>query len=337
MEALMQCTTAVLLSTLLAPAAAHAQSPAEPLARTDVAVSTGWLAADRSIEGSCCSSWSSGLHKGVSAGYYWTDHVKTEAGVANPGTTEAYGSFTERLANGAFRYTSERHRYEGTTFSIAQIYQFGRNATFHPFVVGGLDVERERDTIDRYVSTSSIGSETERVETSLRTRAFAGAGFKAYFSERAFFRGEARFAGVGSPTRMTWTAGVGVDLGRARRSPAQAEAHAPSAAPRAAEPPEVWRAYASRLPPGSVVDVTSAGGDHFIAALVAVDADGILLKPATRVAEPVRHVTFDRIETLALHDGPRPGARVGATLAGVGAGAGTFIVLLATAFSHFGG
>jgi opacity protein-like surface antigen len=337
MEALMQCTTAVLLSTLLAPAVARAQSPVEPLVKADVAASTGWLAADQSIEGSCCSWWSSGLYKGVSAGYYWTDHLKTEAGVANPGTTEAYGSFSERLANGTVRYTSERHRYEGTTFSIAQIYQYGRNATFHPFVIGGVEVERERDTIDRYVSTSSTGSETEHIETSMRTRAFAGAGFKAYFSDRAFFRGEARFAGGQSPVQMTWTAGVGVDLGGARGPAAAPEARAPRAAPRGAEPPDVWRAYVSRLPTGSLIDVTPAGSERFIAALVAVDDDGILLKPVTRVAEPVRHVAFDRLEALALHDGPPAGARVGATLAGIGAGVGTFTLVLMMLMSHFGG
>jgi hypothetical protein len=204
-------------------------------------------------------------------------------------------------------------------------------------VVAGVDVERERDTIDRFVSTSSSGSEDERGETSIRTRAFAGAGFKAYFSERAFFRGEARFAGVRSPTQMTWTAGVGVDLGGARRPAAAPEARTPRADPRGAEPTDVWRAYVSRLQTGALLDVTPAGSDRFIAALVAVDAEGILLRPVTRVAEPVLHVAFDRLETLALHDGPRPGARVGATLAGVGAGAGTFTLVLMMLFSHFGG
>ena len=333
----MRRTTAVLLSLLLASGVARAQSPADPLVRTDVAASTGWLAIDRTIEDTCCSSWSSGLHRGVSAGYYWTDHLKTEAGIANPGTTEASGSFSERLANGSFRYTSERHRYEGTTFSIAQIYQYGRNATFHPFVIAGVDVARERDTIDRYVATSSIGSESESVETSTRTRAFAGAGFKAYFSERAFFRGEARFAGIRSPLQMTWTAGVGVDLGGARHPAGAAEARAPRAAPRGAEPPDVWRAFVSRLPPGSLIDVTPAGSDRFMATLVAVNADGVLLKPVTRVPEPVRQVAFDRLEMLGLHDGPRPGERVGATLAGIGAGAGTFALVLMTLMSHFGG
>jgi len=332
----MQSTAAVFLFLMLFPAAVRGQSPVEPVSRGDVAVSAGWLAADRSTEGSCCSSWSAGLFKGVSAGYYWTDHLKTEATVADPGTTEGYENFSERLPNGTVRYTSERHRYDGTTFSIAQIYQFGRNATFHPFAVAGVDVERERDAIERYVSTSSIPSESERTETSIRTRAFAGAGFKAYFSERAFFRGEARFAGGGRSAQMTWTAGVGVDLGRGRPA-AAAQPRSPGAAPRGPEVPDVWRTYASRLPAGSLVDVTPAGGDRFVAAFAAADADGILLKPATRIAEPVRHVAFDRLEQLALHDGPRPGARVGATLAGIGAGAGTFTLVLLMLLSHFGG
>ena len=330
----MHCSATVLLFLLLVPAAVRGQSPVEPVTRADVAISTGWVAENRSIDdGSCCSSWSSGLFKGVSAGYYWTDHLKTEAGVGDPGTTEAYGTVTERLANGSLRYTYGRHYYDGTRLSIAQIYQFGRNATFHPFVVAGVDVDRERDAIDRYVSTASAGLEDERTETSIRTRAFAGAGFKAYFAERAFFKGEARFAGGRSLAQMTWTAGVGVDLGGARPAVAPEK----RAASRAPESPEVWRAFASQLRTGVLVDVSAAGSDRFVAAFVATDADGILLKPSTRVAEPVRHVAFDRLEMLALHDGPPPGARVGATLAGIGAGAGTFTLVLMTLLSLFGG
>ena len=329
-------STAAVFVVLLLPATVRGQSPAAPVARADVAVSTGWFAADRSLEGGCCSSWSAGLFKGVSGGYYWTDHLKTEAAAAAPGTTEGFSGSIERLANGSNRYTSERHRYEGAKFSIAQIYQFGRNSTFHPFVVAGVDIDRERDAIDRYISTSSSQSEDERVETSIRTRAFGGAGFKAYFSERAFFRGEARFGGGRRPDQMTWTAGVGVDLGGRRRPAAVAET-SPHAVPRGQEPLDVWRSYASQLKTGSLVDITPAGSDRFIAEFVAADADGILVKPATRIVEPVRHVAFDRLETLALHDGPRPGARVGAMLVGVGAGAGTFVILLMSALSHFGG
>jgi hypothetical protein len=357
MEALMGPTTAVLLFLLLIPTYVHAQSTTDPVSRADVTVSTGWFTADRPVQADCCSSWSAGLFKGVSAGYYWTDHLKSEGAFSAPGQTNAYGSSSERLANGSFRYTSERHSYDGPKFSIAQIYQFGHNSTFHPFVVAGVDVDRERDSIDRYVSTTSIQIEDERTETSIRTRAFAGAGFKAYFTERAFFRGEARFAGGPSPNQMTWTAGVGVDLGGARRQtgpagrPAAVSEVEPQrlnlrggtsesrshAVARAHEAPEVWRAYVSRLATGAEVDVTAAGGERFVALFVDADNDGITVKPVTRVAEPIRHVAFDRLETLALHDGPRPGARVGATLAGVGAGAGTFIIVLTMLLSHFGG
>jgi hypothetical protein len=335
MEALMRRSSAAFVVLLLIPAVVRGQSPPS-VSRADVAVSAGWFAADREGEGGCCGVWSPGLFKGVSGGYYWTDHLKTEATVAAPGATEGYTFFSERLANGSSRYTSEQHRYDGTKFSIAQTYQFGRNSTFHPFVTAGLDVDRERDAIDRYTSTASSAVETERVETAIRTRAFAGVGFKAYFSERAFFKGEARFAGRRRPDQMTWTAGVGVDLG-GRELPGAAVETPSHAVPRGREPVDVWRGYASQLTIGALVDVTPAGSGRFVAELRAVDGDGILVKPATRVAEPLRHVTFDQLETLALHDGPRPGARVGATLAGVGAGSATFLVTLMLLLSHIGG
>jgi hypothetical protein len=326
MEALMRRTPAVLTFLLLVPAALRAQST-EPVSRADVAVATGWFAADRPVEGSYRSLWSAGLFKGVSAGYYWTDHLKTEASAAAPGTTEGYGSSSQRLANGSFRYTSEHHTYDGVKVSIAQIYQFGHNSTFHPFVVGGVDVDRERDAIERYVSTASALSEDERTAIAIRTRAFAGAGFKAYFSERAFFRGEARFGGGRSPNQMTWTAGVGVDLGGARPL-AVADGTAAHKAARGQEPVDVWRDYVSRLRTGAAVDVKAAGNDRFTGKFVAADADGIVVKPTTRVPEPVRRISFDQLETLALQNGPRPGARLGATLAGVGAGAGTLTFML---------
>jgi hypothetical protein len=134
---------------------------------------------------------------------------------------------------------------------------------------------------------------------------------------------------------MTWTAGVGVDFGG--RAFTAGAAETPSrAAPRGREAVDVWRSYASQLTVGTRVDVRPAGSDGFIAVLVAVDPSGILVKPVTRVPEPVRHVAFERLETLALHDGPAPGARVGATLAGVGAGAATYIVTLMLLLAHFG-
>ena len=328
---------ALFVASAFAPGAAHAQPPQSPVSRIDVAASTGWFTADRSAPGDCCSSgWSAGLFKGVSAGYYWTDHLKTEVGIAAPGTTEGYAVSSRLLPTGLWSYTSEEHHFDGTKVSIAQVYQFGRNSTFHPFIVGGVDIDRERDTIERYVSVSSSRAETTSEVTSTHARGFAGAGFKAYFSERAFFRGEARFGSGQRTGQMLWTAGVGVDLDAPKSATTAAQTQ-PSAAPPSQEPAELWRQYASGLQVGATVDVKPAGSDGFTARLMAADADGILVKPLTRVPEPARHVAFDRLEMLALHDGPRPGTRVGATLLGVGTGAGVFLTMLFATLNHFGG
>jgi outer membrane protein with beta-barrel domain len=336
----MRVVPLLLVAGVLSPALAAAQPAPPPVSRLDLTVSTGWFAADRNASSDCCNSgWSAGLFKGVAAGFYWTDHLKTEIGFAAPGSTEGYGFSSRVLPNGLTSYTSEDHHIDGTKVSIAQIYQFGRNSTFHPFIVGGADIDREHDTIERFTSSSSSSHTTDtRIETSIRARAFAGTGFKAYFSDRAFFRGEARFAGGRQHGgQMTWTAGVGVDLGGGSGTKTTVAEAAPHSTPRSQEPLDVWRNYTSGLKTGAVVDVKAAGSDSFIAELVAADADGILVKPVTRMPEPIRHVPFDRLETLALHDGPRPGARVGATLAGVGTGAGVLLTILFATINHFGG
>ena len=333
----MRSLVSLFVACAFAPAIAQAQPLQSPVSRVDVAASTGWFTADRSAPGDCCNSgWSTGLFKGVTAGYYWTDHLKTEAGIAAPGTTDGYSVSSRLLPNGVWSYTSEDHHFDGTKVSVAQIYQFGRNATFHPFIVGGVDIDRERDTIERYVYVSSSTVETTSEVMSTRARGFAGAGFKAYFSERAFFRGEARFGGGQRTGQLLWTAGGGVDLGVPKNRTTVAPSRS-SVAPRAEEPVEVWRNYASALQVGATVDVKSAGSDGFTATLLAADADGIVVKPLTRIPEPARHVAFDRLEMLAMHDGPRPGTRVGATLLGVGAGTGVFLTMLFATLSHFGG
>ena len=87
----MQLSASMLMVLMLLPAAARGQTPAAALPRVDVAAATGWFAADRSIQGDgCCSSWSSSLFRGVSGGFYWTEHLKTEVELAAPGPTEGY-------------------------------------------------------------------------------------------------------------------------------------------------------------------------------------------------------------------------------------------------------
>ena len=335
-----QCVS-VLVMLMLLPSAAHSQPAATPLPRVDVAAATGWFAADRSIRGDgCCSSWSSSLFKGVSGGYYWTEHLKTEVELAAPGPTEGYTVRSERLASNLFRYFSEEHRISADRVSLSQAYQFGHNSSFHPFVRAGVDIDRERDDIERHVQTGGVFEEQHSIASDTRIRPFAGVGFKAYFNERAFFRGEARFSpSRGSIDQMAWTAGVGIDLGgrrRTTRAVADSTPPAPDKSLRAPEPIDRWRDYAAKLRTGDRVDVATAGGKRLVADLVAVDDSAITVKPVARVREPTRRIPFEQLEQLALYLGPAPGTRVGATLAGAGTGVGVFMTLLMIAFALIG-
>ena len=119
----MQLSASVLVVLMLLPSAARGQTAAAALPRVDVAAATGWFAADRSIRGDgCCSSWSSSLFKGLSAGYYWTEHLKTEVELAAPGPTEGYTVLSEQLAVNRFRYISEEHSDLGRqSFAVAGV------------------------------------------------------------------------------------------------------------------------------------------------------------------------------------------------------------------------
>src|SRR5262245_54826293 len=271
----MQLSASLLVVLMFLPSAAREETAAAALPSVDVGAATGWFAADRSLDQECCSSWSSSLFKGVSAGYYWTEHLKTEVEAAAPGPTEGFTSRSDRVTANLFRYTSEQHRISATRLSLSQAYQFGHNSNFHPFVRAGVDVDWEHDDVERYVQTAGAFEEQHSSARQTRTRPFAGVGFKAYFNERTFFKGEARFTPArGTIDQMAWTAGVGIDLGGRRRAigtPADAQSKAPASPVRAPEPIERWRDYATHLKIGDRVEVASAGGRRFIADLVAVD------------------------------------------------------------------
>jgi hypothetical protein len=94
---------------------------------------------------------------------------------------------------------------------------------------------------------------------------------------------------------------------------------------RVADPPELWRAYTEKLPIGSTVRIRTSDGDSFSASLLAVDGTGVTVKPRTRLSEPTRHVTFDRLDQLEIEPlNSGPGARAGAIAIGVATGVGTF-------------
>ena len=269
----------------------------------------------------------------------WTDHLKTELAAGVPGQTESYSYSSRQLPNRVSVFTQDERTFTATRFSLAQAYQFGRNAMFHPYALAGLDVDRERIDLERHVVIGSTVAPTEVSSAYIvRARPFAGAGFKAYVSERAFFKGDIKIDLGARVDELAWTAGFGVDFTRARRAPRANASSTPAAlVPRGREPVEMWRAYATQLAIGSLVDVAEAGREHLVGQLVDVDAAGVLVKPCTRVRVPTRRVAFDRLEMLRLHVEPTQAERAGAVAGAAGAAAGIFfgaLMLLFLAFAN---
>jgi hypothetical protein len=97
----------------------------------------------------------------------------------------------------------------------------------------------------------------------------------------------------------------------------------------AAQDAELWKARAGQIPIGATVKLRTNDGHRMRAVLMAVDESGILVKPATRVPEPSRHLPFDRLEVLERFEDrvsfPKYIA-VGAGIAG-----GLFLMLLVSA------
>jgi len=327
---------AIVLVVLTAdPRAALAQSVGSALFPGDASASIGWFAADRSEPGSCCAGWSSSLLKGAGAGYYWTDHLKTELDLSWPGRTESF-SYSANPQNAAVSPVAyDLHSYKTFKMSGSQLYQFGQNAFVHPFVGAGVDVDSDRDDITRTTQFGRTVSEIRLTEHETHVKPFVTTGIKAYFSERVFFRTDVKVAFSDQVDQFVWRSGVGVDLGRPRTTvPTRANVRSeePKDADARQESPEVWRAYAAKLPIGSAVKVASRGGRGFVASLIAVDDTGIVVKPRSRVPEPLRHVPFDDLERLHLEDGTSSNHGV-VVAAAIGAGVGAFFLLLLAAMA----
>jgi hypothetical protein len=94
-------------------------------------------------------------------------------------------------------------------------------------------------------------------------------------------------------------------------------------------PGEAWRADAEQIPIGSTVKLRMRDGERLKAVLFAVGESGITVKPATRVPESSRHISFDRLEALERYEDQVSFGKY----AGVGAaiGAGVLLILLSGA------
>ena len=92
---------------------------------------------------------------------------------------------------------------------------------------------------------------------------------------------------------------------------------------------DVWRAFAEHIPIGSTVNIRTTAGERLTASVYVVDDTAITIKPKTRVPEPTRRVTFDRIEEITIR---RDRVNIAKYVAiGAAAGGAAFLWLLSIA------
>lgn len=225
----MRSLVPVLLLVALHPGAALGQSRSSPLVRADFSASIGSFGAKRA-EASEYNPWTQSLFASAGGGYYWTDHLKTEIAVGAAGRAEVYGSESAGLPASPLSSIYLEHAYRGVAVSVGQSYQFGRNAQFHPFVAAGVDIERVQHEIDRPAQSVVIYARSPsnpqivnvidriaipaltRTETAVTIAPYVAAGFKAYFTERGFFRSDLKVGTRNGIDRVIWRAGFGIDF-----------------------------------------------------------------------------------------------------------------------------
>jgi opacity protein-like surface antigen len=155
-------------------------------------------------------------------GQYWTEHLKTEVEYAASGESSTFSQGFRNVAGvaGSFPVPIETlHRLEQG--SVRMLWQFGSNAWVHPYVSGGLVVERERKRIHvppQFQFTSGrepvliVPESTSDPAFEYRLGFTAGAGAKVYMTENAFFN--TGIVGTFSNPVRTFSlhAGFGIDF-----------------------------------------------------------------------------------------------------------------------------
>lgn len=200
---------------LLSVSPALAQSNRK-ITQADVTGSIGWLNADKSelSQERYSNDWyNRSLYGGLAAGWYWTDHLKTEidVGVSSRARLSVYNV---DFPGGSPVSRNSTYRFGTTRVAIGQHYQFFRNAWVHPFVGAGVDVTWEQT--DRTDEVYPIQISPREVvyprKSDVMTRPFATAGIKGYFTDRAFIRTDLKLVFDRSIDEALFRFGIGVDF-----------------------------------------------------------------------------------------------------------------------------
>lgn len=196
--------------------------PAPAVIRGDAAGTVGWLAANSHSSGQYYDDhWVSSLFGAGSIGWHWTDNLKTEADFG-AGTDSRTFRPEQTVINGRSTYYTVESRFSRRTLGVSQQYQFFHNVWFHPHVAAGVNVtwERRRDEPGPIFVYDPITQQSRNLppsgsdstETSLRVSPFVAVGYKAYVTERAFFRNDFRVAFHGGFEETVLRIGFGFDF-----------------------------------------------------------------------------------------------------------------------------
>jgi hypothetical protein len=159
-------------------------APPGPVARIDVTAVAGYLAPG-AIEDRHLSVDRLGAPLGgISAGYYWSDHWKTELHLLVSTTDSGRGTVFERTASPSTRDAHFFFRHH--IAALIHQRQFLRNAWIHPAV--GLGVQVDRASV-RHL-TFGITPEMDELPDRVRTKAavFATGTMKLYVSPKTYLQ-----------------------------------------------------------------------------------------------------------------------------------------------------
>jgi hypothetical protein len=217
MKALTSLAAALLLALAAAPATAQDRTP---LARADVAATAGLLTINKTEFDSYNRRHGEAFFT-LGAGWYWTDHLKTDVEIGASTETRTYRAVPIDIG-GQQQIAATSVRFHSNRVALVQHYQFRRNEWFHPSVGGGIDVVRERYSLtDEPIYFYDQATRQSRVlrdavahgdEDEVTVRALATSGFKAYVSPRSFFLGDLRVTFTSRAEDILLRFGFGVDF-----------------------------------------------------------------------------------------------------------------------------
>lgn len=170
-------------------------------------------------------NWYGGGQFGVTAGRYWTTHLKTELELAITSEAHRYVQRFVTVPNLPSPAPVRGEQFLQTReVSLGVTWQFLQNEWVHPYLTGGvaLDFDRTRTVMQRqvyYTGDPTRGSQIIPIadsgdgpSTTLRARGLIGMGAKFYMTPKTFFRTEARGAVSPRVEHLAFRAGFGLDF-----------------------------------------------------------------------------------------------------------------------------